>query len=83
VRSDDHNMSAHWSRVFLLLVEESVCQLQSDDCTDSLYIGKHISLVSILYLSCVQNTISRGSVNIGLDDVVKTIVLQSVFSTAL
>jgi hypothetical protein len=40
-------------------------------------------LVSILYLSCVQNTISRGSVNIGLDDVVKTIVLQSEFSTAL
>jgi hypothetical protein len=99
VRSDDHNMSAHCSRVFLLLNKRSVCQLRSDDCANPLYIslllirlwrwGYKFSrkascmLVSILYLSCVQNTISRGSVNIGLDDVVKTIVLQSEFSTAL
>jgi hypothetical protein len=84
---------------FLLLNKRSVCQLRSDDCANPLYIslllirlwrwGYKFSrkascmLVSILYLSCVQNTISRGSVNIGLDDVVKTIVLQSVFSTAL
>ena len=31
----------------------------------------------------VQNTISRGSVNIGLDDLIKCIGLQSVFSPAL
>jgi hypothetical protein len=29
-------------------------------------VGKHISLVLILYLSSVKNTISRGSVDIGL-----------------
>ena len=39
----------------------------------------HFDLVSVY----VQNTISRGSVDIGLDDLIKCIGLQSVFSPAL
>ena len=53
MRSDDHNMSSHCSQVFLLLIERSVCWVQNDDCANLLYIGEHISLVSILYLSSV------------------------------
>jgi hypothetical protein len=67
VRSDDHNMSSHCSRVFLLLIERSVCRVQSDDCANSLDIGEH---TSFLFRSCIclllQNTSSRGSVDRGL-----------------
>jgi len=67
VRSDDHNMSSHCSRVFLLLIERSVCWVQSDDCANSLYIGEH---TSFLFRSCIclllQNTSLRGSVDTGL-----------------
>ena len=78
-------MSAHCSRIFLLLIERSVCRLQSDDSADPLCMSSMIAecidgganyqdrsscmlvfdlfdLVSVY----VQNTISRGSVDIRL-----------------
>ena len=81
MRSDDHNMSSHCSRVFLLLIERSVCRVQSDDCANSLDIGEN---TSFLFRSCIclllQNTSSRGSVDVGSVDLVKCIILKSVFS---
>ncbi len=81
MRSDDHNMSSHCSRVFLLLIERSVCRVQSDDCANSLDIGEN---TSFLFRSCIylllQNTSLRGSVDVGSVDLVECIMLKSVFS---
>ncbi len=81
MRSDDHNMSSHCSRVFLLLIERSVCRVQSDDCANSMYIGEHTSFLFRSYICLLlQNTSSRGSVDVGPVDLVECIILKSVFS---
>ncbi len=81
MRLDDHNMPSHYSQIFLLLIERSVCWVQSDDCANSLDIGENNSfLFRSRICLLLQNTSSRGSVDAGSVDLVECIMLKSVFS---